>query len=67
MQLSASAPYDCTLLLSSDIGEKAAGLDLPSQMHAVRQLWVVNCLQERQAIFLIRIVRAALVSIRSSG
>jgi hypothetical protein len=32
MQLSASAPYDCTLLLSSDIGEKAAGLDL-SEKH----------------------------------
>jgi hypothetical protein len=28
MQLSASAPKDCTLLLSSDIGAKAAGLDL---------------------------------------
>lgn len=28
MQLSASAPYDCTLLLSSDRGAKAAGFDL---------------------------------------
>jgi hypothetical protein len=37
MQLSASAPYDCTLLLSSDIGENAAGLDLSLQRHAIAQ------------------------------
>ena len=45
MQLSASAPYDCTLLLSSDIGENAAGLDLPLQRKAAAQLRVVGCAQ----------------------